>query len=100
MGITQIQFPWLHQVLLSLDKETQHLSFAGVREKSGWFSALQSSLTASSLSLGSVDKAQLIRQDALHPSSDPCFLAATQRPFFPEVNTFEMIPDAALELKA
>lgn len=39
MGVTQAQFPRLHQVFLLLDKQKQDLNFAGVREKSGWFEA-------------------------------------------------------------
>lgn len=78
-----------------LISRSQDLNFAGVREKSGWFGAWQSSLVGS----GSADKVQLIRQVALHLSSDPRSLPAAKWPFFLEANALKVIPDEALGLK-
>lgn len=80
-----------------LIRSAQDLSSASVSEQSGWFSALQSLLIALGHSLGSADKAELIRQDAFPLLKS--LLTTAEWPFFPEVKAFEMIPDKALELK-
>lgn len=72
------------------------LSSASVSEKLGRFSASQSWLIALGRSLGSADKAQLIRQDASPVLKSPL---ATPMALLPEVSAFEMIPDKPLELK-
>lgn len=99
MGITQVQFPWLHQGLLSLDKQKP-----GPQKPPCWCQGevgmvrRLAKLTCVVVS-GSADKVQLIRQDALHPSSDPCSLPAAKWPFFLEANALKVICDEALGLK-
>lgn len=64
MEITQIQFPWLHQVFLSLDKERPGPQLCFCQREAGTVQCFASRLLALGQPLGSADKAQLIRQDA------------------------------------
>lgn len=97
MEIIQIQFPRPHPVLLSLDKERPGPQLCFRQREVGMVQCFACSLLALGHSLGSADKAELIRQDAFPLLKS--LLTTTEWPFFPEVNAFEMIPDKALELK-
>ena len=76
MGVTQVQFPWLHQGLLSLDKQKPGPQLCWCQGEVGMVRRL-AKLTRVVAS-GSADKVQLIRQDALHPSSGPRSLPAAK----------------------